>query len=342
MTNNHKHIAVSGYYGFENFGDEAILSVLVKELKQQGYYVTVFSKNPEKTGLKLGVNSVYTFDLKKLLKTLKESDVLISGGGSLLQDATSLKSLLYYLFVICSAQFFKKDVIIFAQGIGPIRNFVGRLLTKNALKKCKYITVRDEKSLFRLRGWKLNPDLVSDPVWNMDIKEYIQMNRVGVQLRSWKGLSQKYLFALARQINANFSDKEIYIYSFQDALDLELCKHFEAQLKLVNPQIKTVLLNNLTIDETIQSFSNLDFLIGMRYHACLLALKYGIPTLALSYDEKVEKIAKRFELPCSMLNDEDKMDELFTALKNIQPASIKAKAKECIFDFSKILSNINS
>jgi len=318
------------------------LSVLVKELKQQGYYVTVFSKSPEKTGLKLGVNSVYTFDLKKLLKTLKESDVLISGGGSLLQDATRLKSLLYYLFVICSAQFFKKDVIIFAQGIGPIRNFVGRLLTKNALKKCKYITVRDEKSLFRLRGWKLNPDLVSDPVWNMDIKEYIPMNRVGVQLRSWKGLSQKYLFALARQINANFSDKEIYIYSFQDALDLELCKHFEAQLKLVNPQIKTVLLNNLTIDDTIQSFSNLDFLIGMRYHACLLALKYGIPTLALSYDEKVEKIAKRFELPCSMLNDEDKMDELFTALKNIQPASIKAKAKECIFDFSKILSNINS
>lgn len=106
MTNNYKHIAVSGYYGFENFGDEAILSVLVKELKQQGYYVTVFSKSPEKTGLKLGVNSVYTFDLKKLLKTLKESDVLISGGGSLLQDATSLKSLLYYLFVICSAQIF--------------------------------------------------------------------------------------------------------------------------------------------------------------------------------------------------------------------------------------------
>ena len=98
---------------------------------------------------------------------------------------------------------------------------------------------------------------------------------------------------------------------------MELCKHFEAQLKLVNPQIKTVLLNNLTIDETIQSFSNLDFLIGMRYHACLLALKYGIPTLALSYDEKVEKIAKRFELPCSMLNDEDKMDELFLSLIHI-------------------------
>lgn len=342
MATNHKHIAVSGYYGFENFGDEAILSVLAKELKRNDYYVTVFSKNPEKTGFKLGVNSVYSFDLKKVIKTLKECDVLVSGGGSLLQDATSLKSLLYYLFVILSAQYFKKDVIIFAQGIGPIKNPIGRLLTKQALKKCKYITVRDEKSLFRLRGWNLKPDLVSDPVWNMEIKETVPMGRVGVQLRSWKGLSQKYLFALARQINANFSDKEIYIYSFQDALDLELCKHFEAQLKLVNPKIKTVLLNNLSIDETVQSFSNLNYLIGMRYHACLLALKYGIPTLALSYDEKVEKIAHRFDLPCSFLNDEEKFEELFKSLKEIQPQKLCAKAKECVFDFDKILRAINN
>lgn len=342
MATNHKHIAVSGYYGFENFGDEAILSVLAKELKRSDYYVTVFSKSPEKTGFKLGVNSVYTFDLKKVIKTLKECDVLISGGGSLLQDATSLKSLLYYLFVILLAQFFKKEVIIFAQGIGPIKNPIGRLLTKHALKKCKYITVRDEKSLFRLRGWNLSPDLVSDPVWNMEIKETVPMDRVGVQLRSWKGLSQKYLFALARQINANFSDKEIYIYSFQDALDLELCKHFEAQLKLVNPKIKTVLLNNLSIDETVQSFSNLNYLIGMRYHACLLALKYGIPTLALSYDEKVEKIAHRFDLPCSFLNDEEKFEELFKSLKEIQPQKLRAKAKECVFDFDKILRAINN
>ena len=163
----HKHIAVSGYYGFDNFGDEAILSVLTKELKKQDYYVTVFSKNPEKTGTKLGVHSVYTFDIKKVLETLKKSDLLISGGGSLLQDATSLKSLLYYLFVILSAEFYKKEVIIFAQGIGPIKNLIGRMLTKFALSKCKYITVRDEKSLFRLRGWDLKPDLVSDPVWNI-------------------------------------------------------------------------------------------------------------------------------------------------------------------------------
>lgn len=341
MSDESKHIAVSGYYGFDNFGDEAILNVLTKELKKNNFYVTVFSKNPEKTGFNLGVNSVYTFNIKAIIKTLKNCDVLISGGGSLLQDSTSLKSLLYYVFVILCAEFFKKDVIIFAQGIGPIKNLLGKFLTKIALKKCKYITVRDEKSLFLLRSWKLNPELVSDPVWNIKKNTYNPSDKVGIQLRSWKGLSQKYLFNLAKNVIETFSDKEIYIYSFQDALDLDICKHFEAQLKLLNPDIKTKLINAMSIENTVESFSELNYLIGMRYHACLLALKYGIPTLALSYDTKVKKIAERFELPCSELSENEDLDKLFDELKAIQPQMIQKKAQECIFDFNTILNKIS-
>ncbi len=339
MTNT-KNIAVSGYYGFENFGDEAILKVLTGELKKQGYDITVFSKSPQNTSEKLGVNSVYTFSIKEVLKTIKKSDLLISGGGSLLQDTTSLKSLLYYLFVIGLALFCGKEVIIFAQGIGPINSFLGRFLTRMLLKKAKYITVRDEKSLNLLKKWGLSPDLVSDPVWNLEIKEKVNMNRVGIQLRSWKALSQKYITKLAESIARNFADKELYIYSFQDALDLDLCKNFEAQLKLANPNIKTKLINKLTIDETIQSFSNLDYLIGMRYHACLLALKYGIPVLALSYDEKVEKIAKKFALPCSFLNESENIEEMIQTMKNLNEQEIKEKTKECLFNFEKFVSKI--
>lgn len=339
MTNK-KNIAISGYYGFENFGDEAILKVLTSELKKQGYGITVFSKSPQNTSEKLGVNSVYRFSIKEVLQTIKTSDLLISGGGSLLQDTTSLKSLLYYLFIIGSALFCKKEVVIFAQGLGPINSLLGKFLTKILLKKAKYITVRDEKSLNLLKKWGLSPDLVSDPVWSLEVKETVNMNRVGIQLRSWKTLSQKYITKLAESIARNFPDKELYIYSFQDALDLELCKNFEAQLKLANPNIRTKLINNLTIDETIQSFSNLDYLIGMRYHACLLALKYGIPTLALSYDEKVEKIAKRFSLPCSFLNENENIEQMIQTMKNLNPKDIKEKAKECLFDFEKIIREI--
>ena len=342
MDSKSKISAISGYYGFENFGDEAILKVLTSELKNQGHSLTVFSKSPIVTSAKLGVNSIYTFDIPKLIGFIKNADVLISGGGSLLQDATSIKSLLYYLFVIAVALFYKKDVIIFAQGIGPLKNFIGRLLTKMLLKRCKYITVRDEKSLFLLRGWKLNPELVSDPVWNIDIKESVSMKRIGIQLRSWKGLSQKYLMALAREVATSFADFEIYIYSFQEALDLSLCNHFEAQLKLVNPNLKTKVLNNLTIDETIQSFANIDYLIGMRYHACLLALKYGIPTLALSYDIKVDKIAQRFGLPCSHLDASENISALITEMKNLNRTELRNKASSCRFDFSNVIKAIDN
>ncbi len=341
MVKNNIKVAISGYYGFDNFGDEAILKVLVEELKSHGADLTVFSKNPSKTSSRLGVFSVYTFDLFKIVDTLKNTDVLVSGGGSLLQDATSIKSLLYYLFVISAALFYRKRVIIFAQGIGPIKNFFGRFLTKFVLKKCSYITVRDEKSLFRVRGWGAKADLVNDPVWSIKLREYIPMGRVGVQLRSWKTLSDKFLFSLARRVALNFSDKEVYIYSFQDSLDFELCKKFENNLKLANPSIKTKIISGASIDEIVQSFSNLDYLIGMRYHACLLALKYGIKTLGLSYDEKVEKIAKRFDIPYSDLSYNDNLEEKFDKLKKLDSKEILNRANSICFDFSNILRYLN-
>lgn len=332
--------ALSGYYGFDNFGDEAILKVLVNELKSQGVEVTVFSKNPQRTSSSLGVLAVKTFSLQNIINVLKNTDVLISGGGSLLQDATSVKSLVYYLSVITLALLLKKKVIIFAQGIGPIRNFFGNLWAKAVLKRCTYVTVRDEKSLFRVRGWGARADLVNDPVWNLGLRQSLPLDRVGVQLRSWRGLSGKYLFSLARQVALNFSDKEIFIYSFQDALDLEICKRFEGNLKLANPSIKTTIVSGLSIDDMVQSFSNLEYMIGMRYHACLLTLKYGTKTLALSYDEKVEKLAKRFGIPYCELKESDNLDEKFDKLKKLDSKEISSKANAICFDFSQIIDAI--
>lgn len=338
---NKKRIAVSGYYGFDNFGDEAILKVLTKELNSADYDVTVFSKNPDKTAKTRGVKSVYTFAIADVIKTLKNSDVLISGGGSLLQDVTSLKSLFYYLFVISTALFFRKDVIIFAQGIGPINNWFGRFITKQCLKKCKYITVRDEKSFERLKNWGLSPVLVSDPVWNIETINNSHKNKVGVQLRSWDGFGEEYLRALAAQVLNKFKDKEICIYSFQDALDLKVCELFESILKENNQKVKTRVIPAMHIDETVKSFSELDYLVAMRYHACLLALKYGIPTYAISYDEKVEKIARRFDIPYSNINDCSVLLKNFPQLFEIDTEKIKSKTQECAFDFEAIFYVIN-
>ena len=116
-----KNVAVSGYYGFDNFGDEAILTCIVDHLRSRGSNVAVISNNPKKTASMMQVFSVKNFNLLAVFALLANSDVLISGGGSLLQDVTSFKSLLYYSLVIKMAQLLGKKVIIFAQGIGPLQ-----------------------------------------------------------------------------------------------------------------------------------------------------------------------------------------------------------------------------
>lgn len=338
MTKERIKAALSGYYGFDNFGDEAILTVLCSELKKNDFDVTVFSKNPEKTSKKLGVSSVYTFDFTGVLKTLFKTNILISGGGSLLQDATSIKSLVYYLLVIGMALVFGKNVLIFAQGIGPINNPVCRFFTKLCLKKCKYVTVRDEKSKKMLESWGVTAKLVSDPVWNLEIEPKTEnFKKIGIQLRSWSSLTAEYLKNLAASVTKHFSDYEIEIYSFQNSLDLEVCKNFEQMLKTQNSCVKTVIKSDLSVDDVQKTFSQLDYVIAMRYHACLLALKYETPVFALSYDTKVEKLAQAFNLPCSFLEKSENLDSFIEEMKNFDKSEIKTKTENRKFDFDEFV-----
>ncbi len=312
-----KKVVISGYYGADNFGDEAILATLIQRLKKDNAEVTVLSTNPTKTANIHKVNSIKSFDFGKVNKVLRECDILISGGGSLLQDATSVKSLFYYLWVIFTAQFYKKQVIIFAQGIGPIKNKIGEFFTKKLLKKCRWVSVRDDKSLFLLRSWGIKTDLVCDPLYDLELTGSTPENRVGIQLRSFKTLTEKLLITLANRVAIEFADKEIEIYSFQDCNDLEVCKHFESLLLSVNPNLKTTIISGKSPNEIIKLMASLEYMIAMRFHAILISLKYGIKTLAINYDYKVEAIANDACIPAlSMLATED-YGYMFNRLKNL-------------------------
>ena len=137
------------------------MSVLVNKLQQYKHRITVISSNPKYTiGKFKHIRSVYTFKIPDIIGAIAKSDFLISGGGSLLQDATSLKSLIYYLFIIFIGLVLGKKVIIFAQGIGPIKTPIGQFLTKHLLKHCTYVSVRDKKSYELLNSWGIKTDLL--------------------------------------------------------------------------------------------------------------------------------------------------------------------------------------
>ncbi len=193
MKNSKPKVLISGYYGFANFGDETILGILTSKLKELKCEVTVFSSNPTKTKELYNVKSVCSFNYKKLIPTIFKNEILISGGGSLLQDATSIKSLIYYLLIINIALLLGKKVIIFAQGLGPISNKFGAFLTKFTLKRCTYLCVRDRKSRLILKKWNIISDLVCDPIFSLKLPEYSPQKIVGIQLRKFKNLNINYL-----------------------------------------------------------------------------------------------------------------------------------------------------
>ena len=88
---------LAGYFGFGNFGDEAILKYAVDVLRF--YYkdaqIEIITQSPYLAKKNLNAQGVYRFDSKALIKAIKSCDYLIFPGGSVLQDVTSLKSILY-------------------------------------------------------------------------------------------------------------------------------------------------------------------------------------------------------------------------------------------------------
>lgn len=311
-----RRILISGYYGYDNFGDEAILGVLVDHLRRLNpdSDITVLSKSPFKTSRTYGVKSVKNFSLLGVLAAVSSCDVLVSGGGSLLQDITSLKSLLYYCFIISLAQLMHKEVIIFAQGIGPLTRNFSKKLVFDLLRKCHVITVRDLKSQMYLQNNGIQADLVSDPVFSVDFPTGEQEEVVGVQLRAFRSIDDAFLFTLARQVVTYFGDKLIEMYVFQESLDYDICKKFEKMLKTISPGIKTKIIHNISGNDMILKISRLQYMIAMRFHAVLVAIKSGVKTLAINYDAKVEKLAYDAFLPLLTISIDEDMDPPFERL----------------------------
>lgn len=330
-----KRICISGYYGFDNFGDETILKILVENLKEMHNVeeITVFSSTPEKTAKELNVKSVQTFSPKDIIVSLFNSTCLISGGGSLLQDITSKKSLIYYLLVLSIAQFFGKKTIIFAQGIGPVKNKILASLTAVVLKKANHITVRDENSLELLKSWGINANLCSDPVWNLKITSE-KTDKIGIQLRTFPTLNEEFLNWLANAINNFYADKQIFIYSLQNKLDLEVCNRLKAKLK------NAVVVENTSNEQVIKDLSSLDTLIAMRFHACLIAVKNNVKLLPINYDIKVGQLAKEFNLNCLSLNNLRLNNEIMEHFVKNNISYDKEKINGLKFDFEIIKKHL--
>ena len=330
-----KKICISGYYGFNNFGDEIILKILVENLKKFDFKtdITVFSSNPVETSSLYDVKSVKSFNFLSVFFSLLFCNCLISGGGSLLQDVTSKKSLVYYLIVLLLAIIFGKKVIIFAQGIGPVNNKFLLKITKFVLKHANYITVRDIRSYNLLKQWNIESHLCHDPAWNINVKQTEKTNKLGIQLRSWNYDNFDFIKKLAYCIEKYYNDKEINILSLQNKADIEVCTKLKDEILKLNKNIEVYVIENTSNDKVIEDISLFDEMIAMRYHACVMAIKSMKKVLPVNYDIKIEELAKEFNINYLNLDETDDMESKIEKFKFKEADYNEEKLKKLKFDF---------
>ncbi len=327
-----KKVLISGYIGFSNFGDDVIFAMLTRHLKAKGFEVCALSSKPIRTKKQFKVNSANYKNPIEILREIAKCDYLISGGGSLLQNATSNLSLIYYILIILCAKLMFKKIIIFAQGIGPINGTFWTMLTRMTLSLCNLVTVRDSQSYKLLGKWKIKSRYVQDPAWDIPILPRESRGYVGVQLRNCPKMHPNFVKMLVKYIGLYFSDRKIIVFSFQNPQDLKICYQFEKELKLQWPHIKYEICTDNSIKSIVTAFSHLDYLFAMRFHACLLGLKYGLKVFALPYDIKVNYLCSEFNLQnIDVSNNCENLNTNFTEFMQNTQSSEKIDIK---FDWS--------
>lgn len=352
-----KNVLVSGYYGFDNSGDDAILKAIVKEIKRrdENININVLSKNPLKTEEMYTVNALDRFNLVEVIKGLRESDLLISGGGSLLQDITSTRSILYYLAIMKMAKCLRKPVMIYANGIGPIDKRINRFLTKRILNKVDLITLRDEGSLDFIKSLGVknkNVYVTADPVYNLDPSDSKRTDEIfniegisrdkkliGVSIRAWKGANDIVgNMKLALEDIMEKYDYNILLIPMHYPEDLEIAREVEAAL---SSDRVFILREAYSVEDIMGIISQMEIMIAMRLHSLIYAATQKIPMVGISYDPKIDGILDSLSIENVVdvhgLDHRELIDNIDYVIENrealvenltIQDKNLQLKAKE--------------
>ncbi|HOA80888.1 MAG TPA: polysaccharide pyruvyl transferase CsaB [Defluviitaleaceae bacterium] len=341
-------IVLSGYYGFNNAGDEAVLYAIINTLKDElkDIDITVLSNSPEDTAKKYNVKAINRWSFREVVRAIKKSDLLISGGGSLLQDITSWKSILYYLFIILIAKIFRKKVVIYSQGIGPVSMKFNRILIKWIINKTDYISVRDEESKEELKelGIKKDIEVVPDPVMAITLspeQEEIankflpgkeNKKRLGVYLRDWEvdsSFYKKIINVLKWALNEEW---QIVFVPMHHPEDIKMAKELSKDIP------SSIVYEGDNSPINILSLTNtMDYIISMRLHGLIMSSIRKVPFIGLSYDPKVDRFIQNINVGKVFdIHDFDE-NEIIKELKDIY--NKKQEINEIISSLEKEIQN---
>ncbi len=336
------NLLIAGYHGYGNCGDEATLLAMTTNIREmaEDVNITAISSNPEKTKIEYNIESVQRFNAFELLNAIIKSDIILSGGGTLIQNGTSTRSLMYYLSIIKAAKFFGKRVMLYANGIGPVTGWFNRFLVKLVVNSVDLITLREKFSQQDLRSigvTKPHIYVTADAAFtvrsvgkneaqNILKKEGIPIEKdiIGVSVRNWNKAKdgEKYIKEIAKACdNMAREGKTILLIPMQQPKDGEISK------RLINAMNEKayIIKDQYSPAETVGIIGECSLMLSMRLHALLFAAIKRVPMLGIVYDPKVEYYLDVLKMPSAGDIRCDSLDE----------KRITARMKGLFFDLEK-------
>lgn len=334
--NKRSGIVICGSYGLGNAGDESILKAILQEVRQAApeEAITVLSRSPEETAARHGVQAIHMFDIPAMRRAMGRAKLYINGGGSLIQDVTSRRSLWYYLFTLRLAHRRGCRVLMYGCGIGPVNHPRDIAMTRKTLNRCvDTITLREDSSLKELRSFGVTkPEIIlaSDPALTLEradeastdaLMEQLGLDPaghyLGLCLRAWPGFEEKtaVFAAAASYAHKNYGLTPVFIpidHTRDSAAADRVCAHFAKDTPFC------IVRTPLSTELTLGLMSRMQAVLSMRLHGLIFAAGQGVPLVGVVYDPKVRAFL-------------DYMNQhLYEDLSRITPETLQAQLDQAL------------
>ena len=296
-------VMICGAYGRDNAGDDAILEAIVRQMRQLDADIPLYvlTRKPKQTAKRYRIGTIYTFHYPQYRRMLKKTALYINGGGSLIQDVTSSRSLWYYLLSIATAKKRGNKVLMYGCGIGPVSGKANRRRAGKVIEKyADIVTLREDLSLQELvsMGVKTpemkitaDPAILLEPAPRTKVDRFLSAYGITpeeeiflVALRPWKGMEDRMeqIISGVKEIAAKTGLKPVYL-AMEPGQDLPICraaagKTGENLVVVSAPRDSSVLVGIMERARLV---------MAMRLHALIFAAGVGTPVVGMSYDPKV-------------------------------------------------------
>lgn len=318
---------ICGAYGRGNAGDDAILEAILTEIRQidRDIPLWVLSRNPKSTRRTYRVNAAYIFNVFKFRRIMKHCTLYVNGGGSLMQDVTSHRSLWFYLYTIRAAKRLGCKVMMYGCGIGPIRSPRNRRIASRIMDRyADVITLRDAHSRTELASMGVHaPDITvsADPTvilpaspravadGILDINGLDPSGRfIGFTVRPWKGFQRKAaVFAAAADYAWEKYGLTPVFLPIEARLDRSAAQQVTALLRSAPAHILPECSSSA---HTIGLFARMDVVVSMRLHALVFSAIQAVPLVGVVYDQKVSSFLDSIGQDLYTLLDDLTVEEL--------------------------------